>query len=126
MRLDVVLERDGPVARIDELATPCVGLGLGEPGLGVLECVERAVLDAGDALDAVAGAFAVHGRAFALTGLRAGALLVPSVFYVAGQEKLLGVVEGTAVYGSWVSGASEAEGAFQAKSVQRVEGRAGA
>ncbi|WP_238782732.1 hypothetical protein [Streptomyces monomycini] len=89
---DVVLERDGPIAWIDELASSCVGLGLGEPGLGVLEGIEGAVLDAGDALDAVAGALAVQGCAFALAGRRVRALLEPSVLYIAGQVELLDVV----------------------------------
>ena len=86
---DVVLEGDGSVAWIDELASAGVGLGLGEPGLGILECVEGPVLDSGDALDAVAGALAVHGRALAFTGLDVGSLLEPSVFCVAGQVELL-------------------------------------
>lgn len=47
---DVVLEGDGSVAWVDELASASVGLSLGEPGLGVVECVEGTVLDAGDAL----------------------------------------------------------------------------
>lgn len=34
---DVVLEEGGPVAGIDELASACIGQGLGEPGLGVME-----------------------------------------------------------------------------------------
>ncbi|SHN22316.1 hypothetical protein SAMN05216268_12514 [Streptomyces yunnanensis] len=69
---DVVLQGDGPIAGIDELASACVGVGLGEPGLGVVECVEGAVLDARDAFDALAGALAVQGGAVALAGLRVG------------------------------------------------------
>lgn len=94
---DVVLEGDGSIAWIDELAPTCVGLSLGEPGLGVLEYVEGTVLDAGDALDTVAGALAVHGRAFTLAGRRVGALLEPPVFYVAGQVELLDVEDGYGV-----------------------------
>lgn len=44
---DVVLEGDGSVARINELAPAGVGPGLGEPGLGILECVEGSSLTAG-------------------------------------------------------------------------------
>jgi hypothetical protein len=101
MRLHVLLEGDGTVTRIDEFASAGVRLRLGEPYLGVLERVERAVLDTGDALDAVPRALAVHGCASALPGLGVGALLQPSVFYVAGQGKLLAIGEerSTAVSG---------------------------
>ncbi|MEU9750165.1 hypothetical protein [Streptomyces niveus] len=86
---DVLLEGDGPITWIDELASASVGLSLSEPSLGVLEGVEGTVLDAGNALYSVAGALAVHGSAVALAGFRVGALLQPSVFYVAGQVGLL-------------------------------------
>lgn len=97
---DVVLEGDCSIAGIDELASACIGLGLGEPGLGVLKCVEGTVLDAGDALDSVAGALAVHGGAVAFAGFRVRALLQPSVFYVAGQVELLVMRVTAAFYGA--------------------------
>jgi hypothetical protein len=51
----VVVQRDGAVAEIDELAAFAVGAGPPQPRLGVFERVERLVPDPGDTGDPVPG-----------------------------------------------------------------------
>jgi len=55
----VVVQRDGAVAGIDELAAFAVGASRSQPRFGVFEHVERLVPDTGDAGDSVPRALAV-------------------------------------------------------------------
>lgn len=81
----IVVQCDGAVAGIDELAAFAVGAGPAQPRFGVFERVERLVPDPGDTGDPVPGPLAVAGGAFPLAGDGVFLLLDPAVFYVVGQ-----------------------------------------
>lgn len=86
---DVVRQRDGSVAPVNELAPLLVRSRPPKPRLGILQDIEGSVPHPGYAGNRVPLPLAVASSLLPLPGDRVLFLLDPAVFYVAGQVELI-------------------------------------